>query len=246
MTAIALNAVTSTASAIAACRSDWRRNFWKRWSAVFRVRAARSFLFRGCRRMTGLLPVIAAAEAARDDGDAAAFEELALRIAGAVSGSLNESKTRPPAPGVRDERRISVVLRYIEVTRRWAIVDRGTGARCRDESLSLLAHFPRAGRNDAASIHSAHADETCGGFLAANARKHFGDRFHRRFRRPVHLQPPLPANFRIEPERVSSAVAIRFMRQTTPRSLQIIVDHLAEAERQVCNNVRRRDDFEHR
>jgi AraC family transcriptional regulator len=61
-----------------------------------------------------LLPVIAAAEAARDDGDAGAFEELVPRIAGAVSGALNESKTRPPAPGVRDERRISAALRYIE------------------------------------------------------------------------------------------------------------------------------------
>jgi AraC family transcriptional regulator len=61
-----------------------------------------------------LLPVIAAAEAAPDDGDAGAFEELVLRIAGAVSGALNESKTRPPAPGVRDERRISAALRYIE------------------------------------------------------------------------------------------------------------------------------------
>jgi AraC family transcriptional regulator len=61
-----------------------------------------------------LLPVIAAAEAAGDDGDAGAFEELVLRIAGAVSGALNESKTRPPAPGVRDERRISAALRYIE------------------------------------------------------------------------------------------------------------------------------------
>ena len=61
-----------------------------------------------------LMPVIAAAEAARDDGDAGAFEELVLRIAGAVSGALNENKTRPPAPGVRDERRISAALRYIE------------------------------------------------------------------------------------------------------------------------------------
>ena len=67
-----------------------------------------------------LLPVIAAAEAARDDGDAGAFEELVLRIAGAVSGALNESKTRPPAPGVRDERRISAALRYIGTKRRWS------------------------------------------------------------------------------------------------------------------------------
>ena len=63
-----------------------------------------------------LLPMIAAAEAARDDSDAGAFEELVLRIAGAVSGALNESKTRAPAPGVRDERRITAALRYIELS----------------------------------------------------------------------------------------------------------------------------------
>jgi AraC family transcriptional regulator len=61
-----------------------------------------------------LLPFIAAAEAARGDDDAGAFEELALRIAAAVSDALNESKTRTPAPGVRDERRISAALRHIE------------------------------------------------------------------------------------------------------------------------------------
>jgi AraC family transcriptional regulator len=60
------------------------------------------------------LPVIAAAEAARDDGDAGAFEELALLIAGAVCGALNESKSRAPAPGARDERRISAALRHVE------------------------------------------------------------------------------------------------------------------------------------
>jgi AraC family transcriptional regulator len=61
-----------------------------------------------------LLPVIAAAEAAGEDGDAGALEELALRLAGAVSGALNENKARAPAPGVRDERRISAALRHIE------------------------------------------------------------------------------------------------------------------------------------
>jgi len=55
-----------------------------------------------------------AAEVARDDGDAAAFEELALRVAGAVSGALAESKGNAPPPSVRDERRISAVLRHIE------------------------------------------------------------------------------------------------------------------------------------
>jgi AraC family transcriptional regulator len=70
-----------------------------------------------------LLPVIAAAEAARDDGDAGAFEELAQRLAGAVAGALNERKTSVPAPCARDERRIAAALRYIEA--------------CADEPLSL-------------------------------------------------------------------------------------------------------------
>jgi AraC family transcriptional regulator len=61
-----------------------------------------------------LLPVIAAAEAAGEDGDIEALEELALRLAGAVSGALSENKVRAPAPGARDERRISAALRHIE------------------------------------------------------------------------------------------------------------------------------------
>jgi AraC family transcriptional regulator len=61
-----------------------------------------------------LLPVIAAAEAARDDGDAGALEELALRIAGAVCIELNDGKARTPAPRARDERRVGAALRHIE------------------------------------------------------------------------------------------------------------------------------------
>lgn len=60
------------------------------------------------------LPLVAAAEAARDDDNAGALEEVALRIAGAVTRALNESKSRVAAPGARDERRISAALRYIE------------------------------------------------------------------------------------------------------------------------------------
>lgn len=62
----------------------------------------------------GSLPVIVAAEVARDDGDAAAFEELALRVAGAVSSALAESKGNAPPPSARDERRISAALRHVE------------------------------------------------------------------------------------------------------------------------------------
>ena len=43
---------------------------------------------------SGLLPIIAAAEAAREDGDAAAFEEVALRLAGAVAAVLAGTKGR--------------------------------------------------------------------------------------------------------------------------------------------------------
>ena len=39
---------------------------------------------------------------------------MALRLAGAVSGALSENKVRAPAPGARDERRISAALRHIE------------------------------------------------------------------------------------------------------------------------------------
>jgi AraC-like DNA-binding protein len=62
----------------------------------------------------GLLPIVAAAEAARDDGDEAAFEELALRLAGAVSAALAGAKDGGRAPSRRDEQRIAAALHRIE------------------------------------------------------------------------------------------------------------------------------------
>jgi AraC-like DNA-binding protein len=61
-----------------------------------------------------LLPLLAAAEAARDAGAAAELEEIALRLAGAVAATLVGSSWRAPAPSRRDERRISDALRRIE------------------------------------------------------------------------------------------------------------------------------------
>jgi AraC family transcriptional regulator len=61
-----------------------------------------------------LLPIVAAAEAARDDGDEAALEEVALRLAGAVLTALAGSRRPSTTPNRRDERRISNVLRLIE------------------------------------------------------------------------------------------------------------------------------------
>ncbi|MBX6322762.1 MAG: helix-turn-helix transcriptional regulator, partial [Rhodospirillaceae bacterium] len=60
-----------------------------------------------------IAPLVAAAEAACDDGDAAAVEELALRLAGAVVGLLADA-SRAAAPSRRDARRVSRALRRIE------------------------------------------------------------------------------------------------------------------------------------
>lgn len=63
-----------------------------------------------------LLPLLADAEAARDARDGGAFEELAVRIAGAALRLVTQ--TRRPARGVsvRDERRVTQIVRRIERT----------------------------------------------------------------------------------------------------------------------------------
>lgn len=60
------------------------------------------------------LPFTAAAESAREDGDEAAFEELALHLAGAVAAALAGMKGVAHVPTRRDERRITAALRRIE------------------------------------------------------------------------------------------------------------------------------------
>jgi AraC family transcriptional regulator len=62
----------------------------------------------------GLLPIIASAQAARDDGVGADFEEVALRLAGAVCAALAAGKKRVRPPSARDERRIAAALRLIQ------------------------------------------------------------------------------------------------------------------------------------
>jgi AraC family transcriptional regulator len=61
-----------------------------------------------------LAGVLAEAEAARDDGDAAALEEIALRLAAAVATTLGNGRRHGRSPSQRDERRISEALRRIE------------------------------------------------------------------------------------------------------------------------------------
>jgi AraC family transcriptional regulator len=64
--------------------------------------------------LPSLMPLIAAAEAARDDGDGAALEELSLRLAGAVAAVLATAKRSTRAPSGRDLRRVTDALRRIE------------------------------------------------------------------------------------------------------------------------------------
>jgi AraC family transcriptional regulator len=61
-----------------------------------------------------LAPLLADAEASRDDGDRAELEELSLRLAGAVLSILTETDHRAPSPSPRDQRRLTDALRRIE------------------------------------------------------------------------------------------------------------------------------------
>jgi AraC-like DNA-binding protein len=61
-----------------------------------------------------VVPILAAAEAARDAGEPEAFEELTVALAGTVLGTLAEAAPAAPAPSLRDERRISRIVRRID------------------------------------------------------------------------------------------------------------------------------------
>ena len=61
-----------------------------------------------------LMPVLADAEAARDNRDSAAFEELTLRLAGAVTALLSQQSPAGRHAHHRDEQRISAAARRIE------------------------------------------------------------------------------------------------------------------------------------
>ncbi len=84
-------------------------------SVVAAVPGARRFGFSVPRLppLPALLPIVAAAEAAREDGDGAELEEVALRLAGAVSAVLEGNKRSERAPSRRDAQRVAVALRRI-------------------------------------------------------------------------------------------------------------------------------------
>lgn len=66
--------------------------------------------------LPALMPLVAAAEAeaAREEPDGNALEELAMRLAGAVAAALADATGGPPRPRPRDERRVTEILRRIE------------------------------------------------------------------------------------------------------------------------------------
>jgi AraC-like DNA-binding protein len=64
--------------------------------------------------LSRLMPLLAAAEAARDQEDMPEFEELALRLVGAIAATLADAARPARAPSRRDESRISGALRRIE------------------------------------------------------------------------------------------------------------------------------------
>jgi AraC family transcriptional regulator len=60
-----------------------------------------------------LAPLFAEAEAARDEDDRAAFEEIAYRLAGAVIGILADAPKRAREPSARDIKRVTTIVRAL-------------------------------------------------------------------------------------------------------------------------------------
>ncbi|MDX8529611.1 AraC family transcriptional regulator [Mesorhizobium sp. VK25A] len=62
-----------------------------------------------------LAPLLAEAEAARETGDGGAFEELGLRMAGAVVAAAAGSSRTTRTPSPRDQKRVAEAVRLIEL-----------------------------------------------------------------------------------------------------------------------------------
>ena len=64
--------------------------------------------------LAALVPLLTAAETARDRGEGAAFEEIALQLAGTVYATLAGAECTVPSISRRDEQRVAAALRRIE------------------------------------------------------------------------------------------------------------------------------------
>lgn len=65
--------------------------------------------------LPALAPLLAEAEAARETGDGDAFEELGLRMAGAVVAAATGSSRPARTPSRRDQKRVAEAVRLIEL-----------------------------------------------------------------------------------------------------------------------------------
>ncbi|MDX8477830.1 AraC family transcriptional regulator [Mesorhizobium sp. VK24D] len=84
---------------------------------VVDVRGAKRLGFSGPRLppLPFLTPLLAQAEAARETSDSDAFEELGLRIAGAVVAAAADSSKAGRTPSRRDQKRVAEAVRLVEL-----------------------------------------------------------------------------------------------------------------------------------
>jgi AraC family transcriptional regulator len=149
--------------------------------------------------LPSLMPLLAAAEAARDDGDGAEFEELALRLAGAVAAAFVGTSKSARSPSTRDERRVTDALRRIEAEAEepLALADIARAAamspyhflRTFRQVVGMTPHqFVLHTRLRRAAVRLRRSDETISAIAFDMG---FGDlsTFNRRFRRVTGLSP---------------------------------------------------------
>ncbi len=112
--ASATNAATSTASATVAPRSNFRQRSGEEIVAAVPGAKQSQINRPQLPPLEILAPLFAEAEAARDEDDRDAFEEIALRLAGAVVGILAPMRPRRARqPSGRDVKRVTAIERVL-------------------------------------------------------------------------------------------------------------------------------------
>ena len=146
-----------------------------------------------------MTPVLTAAEAARDDGDQAAFEELALRLAGAITGVLGDVRKSARRATARDEKRIAAAVRRIErdaaqplslaALAREAAMSRYHFLRTFSQVIGLTPHqFVLRTRLHRAALQLRRSDEVIAA-IAYDCGFNDLSTFNRRFRRVMGVSP---------------------------------------------------------
>jgi AraC-like DNA-binding protein len=146
-----------------------------------------------------LLPLLAAGEAARDNGDQTELEELALRLAGAVAATIAGVGRANRRSSRRDERRITNALRRIEARAHEPIT---LAEHAREAAMSPY-HFLRTFRDvvgmtphqfvlrtrlNRAAVRLRQSDESISA-IAFDAGFNDLSTFNRRFRRLIGVSP---------------------------------------------------------